>query len=348
MMLSRAVHFGKKKHCIGLRHGTIVRTHVNHSGGVGGGGDSVHPRRPTTPSGPRVRAAALGLEAAQHTSNILRLLETATTTNTTYRVSDAMTSVWHARALSWRWNRAGDRWQAVSPFQQQPEEEEADRPESQKTPTIPRLHAIQFSDNCTALVKCTGYDGVTRYLSLLRLSSSDADVNDGWRIVRELQAPHDDDDGPAASESDSLVTLQQTLRSYLKIEHGGGKTDAIQATRLFAPQASLLTVGTMAPEDAPHHDDDDDCWSAPAGHYLEISLDTYGEGVETQTPHDDTAKTQDAVCHVDVTGVRTAAAVVRVGNGSRTLVFEDHLLLGRHSSGVWKILSKTFSPQAWP
>jgi hypothetical protein len=51
-----------------------------------------------------------------------------------------------------------------------------------------------------------------------------------------------------------------------------------------------------------------------------------------------------------------AAVKVRVGNGAQTLVFEDHLLLGRSDANVnsiggnnasWKILSKTFSPQSW-
>jgi Putative lumazine-binding len=83
---------------------------------------------------------------------------------------------------------------------------------------------------------------------------------------------------------------------------------------------------------------------------VEIPLDVYLDGVQSQTPHPASAKAQDAIVTMDYTsGTNAAAATVRVGNGAQTLVFEDHLLLGRSSIGSsWRILSKTFSSQAWP
>ena len=51
---------------------------------------------------------------------------------------------------------------------------------------------------------------------------------------------------------------------------------------------------------------------------------------------------------LDVLPCRTAAAAtVQVGNGARTTLFHDHLLLGR-TGARWRILSKTFAPRAWP
>ena len=53
----------------------------------------------------------------------------------------------------------------------------------------------------------------------------------------------------------------------------------------------------------------------------------------------------------------------QVGNGARTTLFVDHLLLGRGAAaaddddssssnntagGAWRILSKTFAPRPWP
>ena len=63
-----------------------------------------------------------------------------------------------------------------------------------------------------------------------------------------------------------MLSLQQALQQYLKIEHGGGVSDFTHATRLFAPQASLLAVGSAASDEEPS------AWSAPAGHLLEIPL----------------------------------------------------------------------------
>jgi hypothetical protein len=105
-----------------------------------------------------------------------------------------------------------------------------------------------------------------------------------------------------------------------------------------------LAVGT-APLDEPPTD-----WSAPVGSYLGITLDTYLKGVLSQTPHGNESKQNDAIVQIDVLPCQTAAAAtVHVGNGAQTTVFVDHLLLG-YSGGEeqWKILSKTFTPRAWP
>ncbi|CAB9528280.1 expressed unknown protein [Seminavis robusta] len=94
-------------------------------------------------------------------------------------------------------------------------------------------------------------------------------------------------------------------------------------------------------------------WQAPAGHFLEIPMTTYLDGVLTQTIHGFEASQHDDIVSIDVLPCgNAAAAVVRVGNGNQSQVFEDHLLLGR-SKGVedwnyWRILSKTFSPHPWP
>jgi hypothetical protein len=218
-------------------------------------------------------------------------------------------------------------------------------------------------------------------------------ANDGWVIIREVVAPSSSSSNSTSSSTptpdatptpdDNMTSLMECLQEYLNLEHGGGPADYQYAKDvLFAPQASLLAVGmaAAAPEPSPHdhsHDDHDhpsednsknnnknnnNKWSAPAGTLLEVSLDTYLEGVATQTPHDPASRRQDAIVQMDIVpsdgggGVATAAATVKVGNGARTLVFVDHLLLGRSRSSTtagggsshgWKILSKTFSPQLW-
>ena len=204
------------------------------------------------------------------------------------------------------------------------------------------LHTLHFADDCTALVKLSNHHHgtsssfMTRYLSLLR-------VQNEWRIIREVQTTKT---SPSSSSSLSWLSLGRTIQDYMEVEHGGGTHDVKRATKLFHPRATLTAVGMT--------DDEDDAdlasssaWSAPAGTYLEIPLDTYIAGVADQTPHDTMAATHDAVINVDVTG-NAAAAVVRVGNGAQTLVFEDILLLGQSADGKYQILSKTFSPQAWP
>ena len=89
------------------------------------------------------------------------------------------------------------------------------------------------------------------------------------------------------------------------------------------------------------------------GTLLEISRDTYLEGVRTQDPpapdiaSNNRRRSQDAILQVDMApGGAAAAATVKVGNNAQTMVFVDHLLLGKED-GDWKILSKTFSPQLW-
>ena len=278
-------------------------------------------------AGPREPAAVMGLETAQNTSNILRLLEASH--GSPYMAKDAISTVWHENALCWKYH--DEKWQAHSPG----ETSELSKSATKQAPISPRLRSLNFSDNRTALVKLVASDGTTRYLSLLRLEEG-TNRNDGWTIVREVQV-----DQAIKAKNNSMASLQQTLQQYLKIEHGGGVVDYTDATRLFAPRSSLLAVGMAAP------DEEVSAWSAPAGSLLEIPLDTYLDGVKSQTPHADEAAAQDEICVVDVNG-NAASAIVRVGNGGRTLVFEDHLLLGQSQGGVWKILSKTFSPQSWP
>ena len=328
--------------------GSSARTHMNH----GNPEAAVH--RPPPETGPRSRATTLGLEAAQNTSNILRLLEAA---SHAYTARDAFGTVWHERALCWRMlprDSGGDndkdgKWQAFSPL----DDNVSTSANTTKKRNTPRLHSLNFSDGRTALVKLTGADGILRYLSLLRLDDASS-LNDGWTILREVQVPTvqslgDKNDNATSNPQDSILSLQQTLKQYLRIEHGGGVSDFANATRLFAPQSSLLAVGMADVDKEPPS-----AWSAPAGTLLEIPLSTYLEGVKTQTPHVAASTTHDCIATVDVSGC-AAMAVVRVGNGAQTLVFEDHLLLGQQQSsssanagGVWKILSKTFSPQVWP
>lgn len=235
---------------------------------------------------------------------------------------------------------------------------------------IPTIAWLQFSDDRTALAKLQAMDGSQRYISLLRLdqespSSSSMVANDGWVIVREVVGPLSSNSSSSSSSTigngEDVASLIECLQEYLNIEHGGGQEDYEKAKNvLFAPQASLLAVGMASPSQARTE------WSAPVGTLVEVSLDTYLEGVASQTPHDPASRRHDAIVQVDVTssggGVATAAATVKVGNGAQTLVFVDHLLLGRRrrrtdddestSAGAggghgWKILSKTFSPQLW-
>jgi Putative lumazine-binding len=248
---------------------------------------------------------------------------------------------------------------------------------------IPTISWLQFSDDRTALAKVQAMDGSHRYLSLLRLDddpivsmrTSSRIANDGWVILRELIASsptknhhhhhhhnhdhhnHDHHNhhkeenavGPESSPADDMISLIQCLQTYLDIEHGGGETDYQRACQLFSPHASLLTVG-MAPVDQ-----EPTQWSAPVGTLLEIPRETYLESVQNQHPHSAGSRRHDAILQVDLTpggatAAATAAATVRVGNGAQTMVFVDHLLLGKEGNnkdGDWKILSKTFSPQLW-
>jgi len=288
---------------------------MNHGGGGG------MPTSMTHPPGPRHAALALGFDAAHHTSQILRVLETLP-----HR--EAWSAIWHDDAQIW--TRHDTEWKATSPMefttirQQHP----------------PQLQTFHFADDCTAMVKLNQHhhhhhgtsSTVTRYLSLLRLQNE-------WRIIREVQTSAI----TSATSASSFSAVEKTIQEYLQVEHGGGNEDVKRATRLFHPHANLTTVG-MADVNAASS-----AWSAPAGAYLEISLDTYMAGVDDQTPHDGAAAAQDAIVSIDVTGA-AAVAVVRVGNGAQTMVFEDILLLGQSQSAAsgYQILSKSFSSQAWP
>jgi hypothetical protein len=211
--------------------------------------------------------------------------------------------------------------------------------------TAPRLCSLNFSDDRTALVKLIGSDNQLRYVQLLRLDGEGDGIggmlrvpNDGWTIMREVLVAKE------KNHEDSMPkkSLDQTLQSYLEMEHGGGGEDKARAQSLFDPNAALLAVG-INPVDEPPTD-----YTGAVGSFLEISLQSYLEGVQSQTPHSEGSKLHDAICAVDyMTGTNAAAATVRVGNAAQTLVFEDHLLLGRQKD-EWRILSKTFSPQAWP
>ena len=114
-----------------------------------------------------------------------------------------------------------------------------------------------------------------------------------------------------------------------------------KAQALFHPDASLIAVGTLSHEEQPTD------WSAHTGTLLEISLLTYLDGVESQRPHEPQCRAPDTIVSMDVCGL-AAAALVRVGNGAQTLVFDDVLLLGKDGiASDWRILSKAFSPKGW-
>ena len=323
---------------------------MNHGGSFMGSPPPQH--------GPR-QALQLGLDVNKANQNILRLLESSHGIhNYSAHYQDASSPCWH--------NSCGLRWtfEASTGSNSNTGHWVARRPQDSSrnsTPAtldwIPTVSWIQFSDDRTALAKLQAMDGSYRYISLLRLdnpspSSSLMVANDGWVIVREVACPigsNGNSSNPSSSSSD-LVSLIQCLQEYLNVEHGGGVDDYTKAKEeLFAPQATLLTVG-MAPSDKAPTD-----WSAPVGTLLEIPLDIYLEGVKTQTPHHASSRYHDAIVQIDMTktwtstgeDVAVAAATVKVGNGARTLVFVDHLLLGKHGTSGWKILSKTFSPQLW-
>lgn len=346
------------------------RTHMNHGGGM--------PDAPPSQAGPRSGAVQLGLASAQHSSNILRLLESSHGATSHYNTAmDTLSTVWHPESLCWRYPEDQKEWQAVSPLQQAAAN---DTTTTQEQPSMnyygalapPKLLSTLFSDDRTALVKLQGSDGRLRYVSLLRLDPPDPTdgqhhqhhhhnqaSNDGWTIVREVLVPEFNSSSENATDStgndDIWTSLQSTLHAYLEIEHGGGPEDFVSARTLFHPQSSLLTVGISEPDDT-----DTSAWTAPAGRLLEISRTTYLGGVKTQSPHAPAARQFDQICTMDIisgssptnnhtNAPAAAVATVRVGNGAQTMVFEDHLLLGYNSgSGSWNILSKIFSPQAWP
>lgn len=294
---------------------------------------------PPAPTGGPRESLQLGLDVAKASQNILRLLESSHGVENYSHHWDAYAPSFHSSALSWVQSEDGDDWVAYPT---------KDLPPSKALEWIPTLSWVEFSDDRTALAKLQAVDGSQRYISLLRMddaspgSSSPMVANDGWIVVRELVCPREDEDSmDIADQATQMTSLIQTLQEYLEIEHGGGQDDRKRAESLFAPEASLLTVG-IAPPNRPPSD-----WSAPAGKFLEIPLGTYLQGVESQAPHGVGSRKHDGIVKIDFSS-GAAAATVKVGNGAETMVFVDHLLLGRSkSTGSWTILSKTFSPQPW-
>lgn len=332
------------------------RSHMNHGGGTSMATFEI-------PSGPRTPYVPLGLEVTKHTGNMLRLLESSHQ----YGGNKLSSSVWHMQCGQYWMRRKDDdekkqSWIAYPPDEPIPVTDKT----TKSFQTLPKVEYMTFADECTALIKITGNDGLTRYLSLLKLMEIDDNAisqreitggppflpNDGWLILREVAAPSDDDN--TATSTQILKELLQTIETYWNIEHGGGMDDRYRAEKLFHPQARLVSVGMTHPDEYQKEDE----WSAPLGNLLDISLETYLQGVESQTPHGESSSTHDTIVNIDVSGNSVAAVTVTVGNGACNLLFRDHLLLGRDehngsgghdaSSSTWKILSKTFSPQPWP
>ena len=301
----------------------------------------------------------LGLDVAKASQNVLRLLESSHGIHN-YSVSqyqDTTSPCWHdTSGVRWSFHQKDRQWtarRANEPTTHQhshhSHHDHTHHHHQHQMDWVSTISWLQFSDDRTALAKLQAMDGSQRYISLLRLdpeaaSSSSMAANDGWVIVREVTSPMTDN-GPIATPDsvENMKSLLQCLQDYLDIEHGGGLDDYQRAKdNLFAPQASLVAVGMDRADQPPSE------WSAPVGTLLEVSLETYLEGVKRQIPHDPGSRRHDAIVQIDIScGGTAAAATVRVGNGARTIVFEDHLLLGRGEKDQWKILSKTFSPQLW-
>ncbi|CAB9526048.1 expressed unknown protein [Seminavis robusta] len=304
------------------------RTHMNH------GGDPNLKDVSATAPGPRSAGIGLGLEGATGLHNILRLLESSHGPHAV-ALPSSQGFAWHPEAKIWTHNDT-EGWILTS-IDSSSTEQQSSRTATMTTPSVQWLI---FSDARTALAKVMGMDGLPRYLSILQLDEHKPH-NDGWRIVREVISA-----GGRNYPSKSFTSVKSSVLSYLDVEHGGGLDDKEHAETIFADQASLLTVGSS------DHETPQD-WQAPAGHFLEIPMTTYLDGVLTQTMHGFEASQHDDIVSIDVLPCgNAAAAVVRVGNGNQSQVFEDHLLLGR-SKGVedwnyWRILSKTFSPHPWP
>lgn len=305
---------------------------MNHGGG------GAHSRLPAAKSGPR-SPIPLGLEAAQCTSNILRLLETS---HGGFMPSDAFSAVWHPDGLLWKAESedGGLTWVATDP---------ARIKTSLKAIQSPTVASISLSDDRTALVKLVGVDGLTRFISLLRLESeflppqllgASGVPNGGWFIVRELVSHKVTNTlDPKAMES-----LNETLLRYLSIEHGGGPDDQKMADNIFHPDSSLLSIGTLPQEGTPSE------WAGITGSIVRVSRSSYLEGVASQSAHEDASKQNDGIVTLDVLPCAlAAAATVEVGNGAQTNVFCDHLLLARPSikDTNWQIVSKVFSPRHW-
>ena len=319
----------------------------------GDGGLLLQAAPPPPTAGPRP-PLQLGLDSARATQNILRLLEAS---HGGYNATDTLATVWHSKGLVWRYNENDD-WTAGAVL----DDERAASPISSSAAISkpPSLLSLVMSDDRTALAKIQGADGLQRYLSVLRLDDDPSvhpakpAAHDGWQILREVVSSScmnprkTSSDGKKKNESslEAMSKIADTLEQYLAIEHGGGPDTRRQAEKIFAKQACLLAVGTAPLNQAPSD------WSSPTGTLLQIPLDIYLQGVESQSPHQDESRLYDAIVQIDVLlPCQTAAfAVVHVGNGSKTMVFVDHLLLGKENKddGIWKILSKTFTPRPWP
>jgi hypothetical protein len=315
-----------------MRQQTQVRTHLSHA--------APPVISQEVESGPR-RPVAIGLDATKHSNNILRLLESS---HGPYAaVYDTFSTAYHPQGFVWRYGES-DGWTASTVKSEGAPQATGAHSVRQEQP---QLASMTMSDDRTALVKLKGGDGLYRYLSLLRFDADSAPTaqmnhgviaNDGWFIVREVV-------GVASNKSTGgatgLASLQNALSTYFAVEHGGGADDRGKAETLFALEASLLSMG------ASDHEEKRSDWSAPVGCLLEVPLATYLDGVSSQVPHPDASSAVDAIHTLDICG-DMAAVTLQVGNGAQTNVFVDHLLLGRHQENDWKILSKTFSPQAWP
>jgi Putative lumazine-binding len=316
-----------------------VRHHMTHGSG------GANPMMKTmAQSGPR-EFVQIGLDAAQCSNNILRLLESSH--GWAAAALDTVSTTWHPQGRIWRhdheigWTSAT----ATSEFEQRATTTNASfaaRASSSHVMT-PRLLSMAMSDDRTALAKLIGVDGTHRYVTMLRLDPDERRnsmiANDGWLILREVVIG-----GEAAQRSSrsAFGSLHQALQTYLDIEHGGGSVGRAKAEQLFDPDATLISVGSLPPGEESTE------WSAPAGSLLEISLSTYLDGVESQHPHAPACRAHDAIVSMDVCGL-AASATVRVGNGAQSQVFDDFLLLGKEDNHAsdWRILSKTFSPKAW-
>jgi len=332
---------------------TAIRTHMNHGGGNFAGISSS-----STPVGPR-QPLGLGFEVTKASQNVLRLLEATHGIHNYYASAqnyyqDTMDPCWHPSGIRLGLSSSTSSFSSEEDGMKtkrqwiQLDQEPA---KNRYSDWIPTISWLQFSDERTALAKVQALDGTDRYVSLLRIDpstphmhSSSRVANDGWVIVREVVCPLKDDDESTtvSTATDNMISLMECLQLYLDLEHGGGEQDYKRASQLFSSHASLLTVG-IAPED-----DEPTTWSAPTGTFLEISRDTYLNAIRHHSPHTHSdSRRHDMIVQVDMTpGGSAAAATVKVGNGARTMVFIDHLLLGKED-GNWKILSKVFTTQVW-
>lgn len=292
------------------------------------GGSIVREEMLIAPSGPR-SPVALGLEASEATQHILRLLESSY-----LGFQDSMEGVWHENGKEWIMQ--DKEFKLVDPSQS-PKTRDSMRPQE------PRLLALQFSDARTALAHVKGRNGEDTVLSLLRITSQIGQADNsafynGWRIIRSVSQQYPDANDPARSV---YADIEKCIDQYYAVEHGGGRADVDKARAVFHPSASLLTVG-IAPVHEPAT-----TWAAPSGSLLEIPLKAYMEGAQAQIPHNDESRKYDQVLGLHVLPCRSVAAVsLRVGNGTCSSVYHDHLLLGKQKN-CWLILSKVFSVHGW-